>query len=116
MLFRMMKECEQFPVVRRTGSSFEAIEDKEISGIFSSARAQTQFLDSPNIQKVLSAGTTPEFMLRDLKERKTTVYLCLPAGRMGEFARWLRLVINLAMISFERDGREAGYPGAGRHG
>ena len=103
ILFRMMQSCQKYPVVRRTGSAFEAIEERELSGIFSTARAQTQFLDSPHIQKVLAAGSKPQFRLRDLKAKKTTIYLCLPAGRMGEFSRWLRLVINLALISFERE-------------
>ena len=103
ILFRMMQDCAQFPVVRRTGSAFEAIEDRELSGIFSTARSQTQFLDSPHMQEVLAAGSKPQFRLRDLKAKKTTIYLCLPASRMSEFARWLRLVINLALISFERE-------------
>ena len=32
-----------------------------------------------------------------------TIYLCLPAGRMGTCNRWLRLFINLALEAMERE-------------
>ncbi len=30
-------------------------------------------------------------------------YLCLPASRMGTHSRWLRLIVNLAVASLERE-------------
>ncbi|MBJ7532624.1 type IV secretory system conjugative DNA transfer family protein [Rhodomicrobium vannielii ATCC 17100] len=102
-LFDTMQKCTQYAVVRRAGFSFAAVEERELSGIFSTARTQTQFLDSPHIARVLAAGSAPQFRLSDLKAKKTTIYLCLPAGRMGEFAPWLRLIIDLALVSFERE-------------
>lgn len=32
-----------------------------------------------------------------------TVYLCLPASRLHTHARWLRLVIGLALAMMERE-------------
>ena len=39
---------------------------------------------------------------RILKLKPTTIYLCLPAMRMGTHARWLRLMIFLALTVMER--------------
>jgi len=43
-----------------------------------------------------------DFKMEDLKRKRTTVYLCLPAMRMGTHARWLRLMILLALSVMER--------------
>src|SRR5262249_27668734 len=40
--------------------------------------------------------------MEDLKSRRTSIYLCLPAMRMGTHARWLRLMILLALTVMER--------------
>ena len=37
----------------------------------------------------------------ELKSEKATLYLCLPITRMGTHARWLRVVINLALMAYE---------------
>ena len=44
-----------------------------------------------------------DFELADLKKKPTTVYLCLPAGRMDTHSRWLRVILNLAMEAMERE-------------
>jgi type IV secretion system protein VirD4 len=43
-----------------------------------------------------------DLKLSELKSQKATLYLCLPATRMGTHARWLRVIINLALVAFER--------------
>ena len=45
-----------------------------------------------------------DFRLEDLKDRRTTVYLCLPAMRLGTHGRWLRLMIGMALEALERTG------------
>ena len=40
--------------------------------------------------------------MADLKRKKTTIYLCLPAMRMSTHARWFRLMILLALSVMER--------------
>lgn len=42
-----------------------------------------------------------DFNLAQLKSEPVTVYLCLPAMRMGTCNRWLRLFVNLALAAFE---------------
>jgi type IV secretion system protein VirD4 len=39
--------------------------------------------------------------LADLKRTKSTIYLSLPAMRMGTCSRWLRLFVNLALAQME---------------
>jgi type IV secretion system protein VirD4 len=71
---------------------------KEKGSVASTARRQTSFLDFKSIQTVLSKN---DFDLGSLKTEPTTIYLCLPATRMGTCNRWLRLFINLALSAME---------------
>ncbi|MEL6379349.1 MAG: type IV secretory system conjugative DNA transfer family protein [Pseudomonadota bacterium] len=87
-------------VIARTANSIAAMGDKERSGVISTATVQTDFLDSPAMRRVLSRS---DFALADLKRERCTVYLSLPAGRMGTHARWLRLMIALTLEAMERE-------------
>jgi len=71
---------------------------KERGSVASTARRQTSFLDFPAMRGVLSDH---DFDLSAMKTQPTTVYLCLPATRMGTCNRWLRLFINLALSAME---------------
>lgn len=94
--------------VGRVGAQFAEMEERELSGVLSSVRTQCRFLASPELQKVMATST---FALGDLKRgaakadgsrQPVTLYLCLPASMMGSHGRWLRLMIELAMVAFER--------------
>lgn len=87
-------------VLAATGATFAAIPSNERGSILSTARMQTGFLDSPALQPTLQGDA---LRLADLKREKITVYLCLPASHMGTHARWLRIIINMAMTLFERE-------------
>jgi len=76
-----------------------AMSDNERGSVLSSARSQTQWLDSPKMPAVLERS---DFDLGDLKRKRMTLYLCLPATRMGTHSRWLRLMIMLAIGVMER--------------
>lgn len=73
--------------------------DDERGSIISTAKTQTSFLDSPAMRRVL---INTNIDMDDLKLAPTTVYLCLPAMRLGTYSRWLRLMINSALESMER--------------
>ena len=73
--------------------------EDERGSVLSTARTQTKFLSSPAMRHVLSSSS---FDFTHLKQRPTTVYLCLPAMRMGTHNRWLRLMINQALSAMER--------------
>ncbi|MGO9170792.1 MAG: type IV secretory system conjugative DNA transfer family protein [Rhodomicrobium sp.] len=77
----------------------EAMGPQERGSVLSTAKTQTQWLDDRRMKRVLCRS---DFDMADLKRKATTVYLCLPAMRMGTHARWLRLTILLALSVMER--------------
>lgn len=90
--------AEAAALVQGIGISFGAMIDRESESILSTARTQTRFLESSALKRVL---TKHSVNLGDIKREPTTLYLCLPAGRMGSHAKWLRIVINMALQAFE---------------
>ena len=81
------------------GEQLAAMAEKERGSVLSSARTQTQWLDSPKMRSVLERS---DFKLGNLKLKKMSVYLCLPATRMATHSRWLRLMVLLALGVMER--------------
>ena len=74
--------------VQRAANSLAHKNEREASGIISTAAEQLGFLDSPAMARVLESH---DFDLSALKQKPTTIYLCLPAMRMGTHARWFEL-------------------------
>jgi type IV secretion system protein VirD4 len=74
----------------------------EQAGVLSTVRRHTKFLDYRAMRGVLGGNA---FSLADLKRDSdgVTVYLCLPATRMGACSRWLRIVINQLLDAMERE-------------
>ena len=74
----------------------------EQAGVLSTVRRHTKFLDYKAMKSVLRGG---DFSLADLKREAAgvTVYLCLPATRMGACSRWLRIIINQLLDAMERE-------------
>jgi type IV secretion system protein VirD4 len=63
------------------GSRFLQTPPGERGSIFSTGAAQTDFLDSFLLRRTLRRS---DFPLRALRaDRPTTIFLCLPVGRMG---------------------------------
>lgn len=104
-IMMMMDECDG--VIHRTAAALVAKDPKEASSVISTAIEQTDFLDSPPLARCLGHSA---FNLVDLKRRPTTVYLCLPAGRMATHNRWLRIIINLAVEAMEREPKKPPHP------
>jgi type IV secretion system protein VirD4 len=77
----------------------EAMGPEERGSVLSAAKTQTQWLDDQRIQAALSRS---DFRMEDLKKKKTTIYLCLPAMRMSTHARWFRLMLLLTLTVMER--------------
>ena len=94
-------------VIQRAANSLATKSDNERSGVISTAIEQTDFLDSPPLARCLADS---DFSLVDLKRKPTTVYLCLPAGRMATHSRWLRIIINLAVEAMEREPAKPQHP------
>lgn len=89
-------------ILASIGKRFANTPPSERGSIFSTAAAQTDFLNSLPLRAM---SRTSDFALDALAgERPTTIYLCLPAGRMESHFRWLRLVIRQACTTLERRG------------
>ena len=74
--------------------------EDERGSVLSNMKRHTAFLDFRSMRKTLSGH---DFDLRDLKRKKMTVYLCLPANRMGACNRWLRLFVNQLIDAMEAE-------------
>lgn len=83
-------------------TSFYAKSSNELSGVLSTVHRHTQFIDYGAMREVLSGH---DFDLRDLKrgKKRQTVYLCLPAMRMGLCNRWLRIFVNQLLQAMEEE-------------
>ena len=100
-LFKLMQGCTGVfdDTVAGTGANFAQMAERELASVFSTALTQLEFLDSRAMADVLRSS---DLRLSDIKSGKATLYLCLPATRMGTHARWLRVVINLSLVALER--------------
>lgn len=92
-LFKRMLQCPH-PVVRSTGARCLQKEEKLLSNVMASVQAQTHFLDSQRLRESLSQS---DFDFADLKDKKMSIYLVLPADRLNSHGRWLRLLIQQAI-------------------
>jgi type IV secretion system protein VirD4 len=103
LLRAMSKGGERFGgILAAIGNRFLGIPVTERGSIFSTAAAQTDFLDSLPLRGI---STRSDFKLGALRgERPATIYLCLPVGRMESHYRWLRLVVQMACTVLEKYG------------
>lgn len=95
-------------IIRNAGRGLLGTPGAERNSILSTARNQLGFLESLPLQNSLARSS---FRLSDLKSGgPITVYLCLPASRMGTHAKWVRLFLNMAIAALERDKFEPERP------
>ncbi len=90
-------------IARQLVAAFVITPEEERGSILSTARTQTEFLDSQAMAKVLSSSS---FSFDDVKRKPTTIYLSLPAMRFATHGRWLRLMINCALEAMERTRKQ----------
>lgn len=85
-------------LVFMVAKSFLEMEEKERSGVISTAQRQTEILDIPQIAACLAAsGPGEEVDFEDYHRSTMSVFLCLSAPKFPVFNRWLRLVLTAAM-------------------
>lgn len=72
----------------------------EMAGVASTMNRHTAFLDFRSMKDVTGGH---DFDLRDLKRKKMTIYLCLPASKLGACKRWLRIFINQLIDAMEEE-------------
>lgn len=81
--------------------------DEERGSVLSTARRHMRFLSYPALRDCLSGN---DFDLKDLKTQKLTIYLCLPAMRLGTCSRFLRLFVNLTLAAMEQEPAKPSIP------
>lgn len=89
-------------VLAAIGNRFLNTPQTERGSIFSTAAAQTDFLDSLPLRNI---SRHSDFHLSSLRgNRPTTITLCLPVSRMTSHYRWLRLIVQMSCTVLERFG------------
>lgn len=90
-------------VVASAASALQSLGASERASILSTARRNTEFLDSPAIRENLSGRSS--FHPRDLKHKAggVTVYVCLPSGRLHAHFRWMRMILISILGAAEQD-------------
>ena len=80
---------------------------KGIASVVSTARTQTAFLDSDVLNRNME---TSDFSFDDLRQggRPSTVYLVLPPDKLDTYARWLRLMVSVAIGAVQKGPLEKG--------
>jgi type IV secretory pathway TraG/TraD family ATPase VirD4 len=75
--------------------------------VLTTAQEHTGFLDAPELRRVCERS---DFSLEDFRDKKLSVYLCLPLNMVtGKEARWLRMFVVL-FIDMMLMGRQAPKP------
>lgn len=82
-------------------------DNKEMHGVISEALVQTRWLDSRPIKRDLGG---PAFDFTQMKRTPTTIYLSLPARRLGTHSSWLRLMIATVVQALMKDTARAEVP------
>lgn len=105
-LFGMLNEMYQHPnrVVSSVAERAIAKDEETRANVFTSLQAQTVFLDSDRMRDTLSVADGQRTLrFEDLKGTAMSVYLVLPADRLGTYGRWLRLLIQQAITCNARN-------------
>lgn len=85
--------------VRAAAARIMSKAEKEFSSVLSTAQQNTHFLESPKIQRCLSGS---DFSFDELESGKTDIFIILPAGRLSNFSRFLRMILSIAITSVTR--------------
>lgn len=91
-------ESSKFKPLQQKAAAF--IKDRKAAdlginpSVLDSARTQTSFLDDTCLSDNLSGS---DFRFLDLKQKKITVYIVLPAKMVFTYSRWFRLLVTAGL-------------------
>jgi type IV secretion system protein VirD4 len=85
-------------IARTKLARFDADTD-EIGSVMSTARTQTAFLDSEVLARNME---TSDFSFEELCGGNISIYLVLPPDKLESYARWLRLMVSIAIRAVVR--------------
>src|ERR1039458_4455813 len=102
-LLVMMQQCPEGPyrhVIVGSANSLSKMSHNQRGSVLTMAMEHTSFLDMPEIRRI---SMSSDFLLEDLKNRKISVYLCLPLNAVsGIEGRWLRMFVLLTVDMMTR--------------
>lgn len=101
-------------VIAGAARSITDMGENERGSVLSTARRNTKFIDSPWMRRCLEGGSKASPLDLDALKgapRGLSIYVCLPARFIPTHARFLRLVLNLALYRMEAQG--LGLPACG---
>lgn len=84
-------EASAYGIPARAANTLMGMSDRERGSVLSTARRHTAFLDDPRIASSLARS---DFDLSAIKSELMTVYLVMPANRIGPNARFVRLFVG----------------------
>jgi type IV secretion system protein VirD4 len=93
-------------IARTKLARFDA-DTTEVSSVISTARTQTGFLDSEVLARNME---TSDFSFEELCGGNISVYLVLPPDKLETYARWLRLMVSIAIRAVARGLRGSRSP------
>lgn len=106
MVAGVERDCEELVVKSGRFREINA-ENRELNSILSTALTQTRWLDSRPVKADLARGA---YDFSRMKSEPTTVYLILPARRLGTHSTWLRLMIASVLRPLMQDTRKSAVP------
>jgi len=74
-------------------------ETSSILSVISSARTQTNFLDSDKLNQNME---TSDFSFDELCKGNVSIYLVLPPDKLQTYSRWLRLMVSIGIRAIAR--------------
>jgi type IV secretion system protein VirD4 len=102
LLTTMTQSAEFGGILAGIGNRFLATPHTERGSVFSTASAQTDFIDSLPLRRMMTRSDLSLAWLRG--SHPMTIYLCLPVSRMESHYRWLRLIVQMACNVLEQMG------------
>jgi len=88
-----------FGIVARAANSILQKDQRERSGVISTAKSHTHFLDSPQVARALTNAT---LSLDVLKTQGVSLYLIIPMDLLDAYAPLLRLIVTTAISAIVR--------------
>lgn len=89
----------KYPFIANKAKRFLAVNNKSNVGIISCALTQTGFLDDPLLAENLKGNDEKPLNFVDLKSKKITVYVILPAKLILTYSKWFRLLVTSTLDS-----------------
>ena len=100
---RLAPEGPYRHVIAGAAETILKMKEGQFGAVVTTVYEHTSFLDLPEIMKI---SMKSDFLLEDLKDRKISVYLCLPITEVtGKVGQWLRMFILLLIDMMVRNAK-----------